>query len=132
MKLKSDFVTNSSSTSHVVYIPRNFTISPQVVRDYLEQEYDYDETFEELPLIKQNDIIDSVMTRFNDVKSGGSVYEADGFDPEDSLAYSFISHLCSKNGFKLTSEDIGGGGGMSVIMGVDLDKINEIESKFTN
>jgi len=132
MKIKADFVTNSSSTSHVVYIPKNFNISPQDVRNYLETQYDdLDEDFEDTALFKQNAIIDSILTRFNDVKNGGSVYEADGFDPEDHAVYSFVSYICNKNGFKLISEDIGGGGGMSVIMGISLDKINEIESRFT-
>jgi ATP-dependent RNA circularization protein (DNA/RNA ligase family) len=129
MKFKSDFVTNSSSTSYVVYIPRNFNVSPQVIRDFIKKEYDED-FFTSASMIKQNAMIDAVLRSIEDIKDGNCVYEADGFDPEDSLAFNFISDICHKNGFNLTEQDTNGGDGMSIIIGISFDKIQKIEEKF--
>jgi len=129
MKLKHDFVTNSSSTSYVVYIPRNFTISPQDIREFIEKEYDED-FFTSTSIMKQNAMIDTVLRSIEDIKDGNSIYESDDFDQEDSLPFNFISHICYKNGFNLTEQDTNGGGGMSVIIGISFDKIQKIEEKF--
>jgi len=129
MKLKHDFVTNSSSTSYVVYIPRNFTISPQDIREFIEKEYDED-FFTSTSIMKQNAMIDTVLRSIEDIKDGNSIYESDDFDQEDTLPFNFISYICDKNGFKLSEQDTNGGGGMSVIIGISFDKIQKIEEKF--
>jgi hypothetical protein len=129
MKFKLDFVTNSSSTSYIVHIPQNFVVSPQDIRDFAERELD-EELFEETPLNEQNDLIEEVVKCVEDVKNGHSVYESDNFDSKDSLAYNYILHICNKNNFKIDSQDIGGGGGVSIIIGITLEKIQKIDDEF--
>jgi len=80
MKIKSDFVTNSSSTSYLVYIPDNFKI--EKFRDMILEHFDED-LKEALDCFEPNDdgdltideIIEKLFKEFNDLISSGVSYQ---------------------------------------------------------
>lgn len=121
MRIKNDFVTNSSSTAYVVFIPDNFQLDPEeaeklfyieYVEDYENEEYERKALKEELPEL------------IEELKEGKDLwcYGTEGTDP--NLYYTII-HICEKNGFILSSSEMGGEGN-NTIFGVDQNKIENI------
>ena len=117
MKLKTDFVTNSSSTAYVVLIPKNFHIS----EDDIEITWGSVDEEEEITaeLIKRETI-----ELINDLKDGDSIwyYGFDGVHPE---IYNTVLEVCEKNKFILSTKDLNGEGN-NMIQGIEEEKIKEI------
>jgi hypothetical protein len=112
LKLKGDFITNSSSTSYVVFIPEGFKVKSF---DELDMPYDsFDEEDDDEILKKVNDGIEAV-------KNGDHICESEDYGVNRQL-----SHICRENNFVLT--DVEGSSDYGVVAGVTKRKIDEISN----
>lgn len=117
MKLKSDFVTNSSSTAYVVLIPNNFHIDAGDI----EISWDCIGEDEDLPI---EQIHKEVLEIIEELKDGGNIW-CYGLDYVHPGIYNSVLNLCEKNKFILSIEDLNGEGN-NMIQGVKEEKVNEI------
>jgi hypothetical protein len=110
LKLKGDFVTNSSSTSYVVFIPEDFEIKSF---DDLENPYDnFDEE-------DDDEILEIVRVGLKRVKEGDTLYEED-----DYSILSLLKDICNKNGFVLDMIDTDSDRG--VLSGITKEAIEKV------
>lgn len=112
MKLKGDFITNSSSTSYVVFIPEDFQL-----KSFDELDMPYDNFDEE----DDDEILKKVREGIELVKNGDHICECEDFGLNRQLA-----HICRENNFVLT--DLDGGSDSGVVAGVTKRKIDEISN----
>jgi len=121
MKIKLDFITNSSSTAYVVMIPPNFKEIVSI--DVLEEWEDY---FSGLP----NEAIKEVNKNIKKLKNGEQIYYGNckGF-------YTIVYYLKSQ-GVLLRQIDMDGNSGSDIIESIKpeeffkiLDRYNKNENK---
>jgi hypothetical protein len=116
MKIKSDFVTNSSSTAFIVMIPNNFHTSEDEMKNFYDNssddEIELKQLFEELP-----DCLESL-------KEGDNVWHY-GRDGLHFTIYNIILDLCYEHKFILSSLEMNGEGN-NIIQGVKEKDIENI------
>lgn len=129
MRIKTDFVTNSSSTCFIVFVPNNYVPSDEALIKAMEEQLGWwddeednpPETAEEyLPILKQE-----ILECIEDLKQGKDIYKDNYGDGVDYKVYSTVDCLMSREGFGLTSIDTAGDG-LDQIVGVPEDKIIKI------
>ncbi len=120
MKIKFDFVTNSSSTAFVVMIPNKFYTSEEEIKE-LYNGYDMYDSYEEA---KADEAFDELEDCIEDLKSGKNVwyYLSDGLN---SCAYNSLLNICSKHNFIITSLDMNGEGN-NIIQGIKEENIENM------
>ena len=117
MKLKSDFVTNSSSTAYVVLIPENFHINEGDIEiTWNDVQEDEDISIEQI----QTEVLDLI-----DVLKIGENIWCYGHDYTHPEIYNTVLNLCHKNNFILTVKDFNGEGN-NTIQGVQEEKVRDI------
>jgi hypothetical protein len=122
MKIKSDFVTNSSSTSYVVFIPDRFYVDDGEALEYFKAEIEmyYDADDSEIPIEErlEKDIPDFIES----LKEGENLWR------EGDLNYAIwdvLLGICEKHNFILTHMDVSCEGN-NVIYGVREEVIENI------
>ena len=119
MKIKSDFVTNSSSTAYVVFIPNRFKANEHEIKKFYEDELyiDEDPKFSPLIIAEANEVIEKL-------KEGESIwtYSDEGLS---SPIYYTILNICQKYKMVVSSSEMGGEGN-NTIFGVREEKVHEI------
>jgi hypothetical protein len=109
MKIKQDFITNSSSTGHVVSIPKDFNANQEDILKYFEShEHDIDIDDDENKWEKTR-IIAEFEECIELLKSGDNIW-CYGDEGCDLRIYSTILDICSYNDFILISYDSSGDG----------------------
>jgi hypothetical protein len=114
MKIKLDFVTNSSSTCYLIYIPATYSISQDELLNLKDVEYYDDETEEEITVNLKTmtddqikDIIYPLEEIIDNFKSGmGTSFETIR-ENNSAIISSIFDQIISK--FIILSEDMPGG-----------------------
>ena len=119
MKIKSDFVTNSSSTAFVVMVPNSFYINEDEIKTYINN--NYDETYEEA---KEVEAFDEMYDCIASLKKGDNLWSY-GTDGVHFTIYNSILDLCSEHKFILASLEINGEGN-NIIQGVKEEIIENM------
>lgn len=96
MKIKSDFVTNSSSTAYVVCIPSDFKAKKDDVIKYMKtyDDYDYLVGGEE---INEDKVLDNINTALDELKGGDEVWQQDLDD--EYIDFHILLEICENNNF---------------------------------
>ena len=110
MKIKNGFVTNSSSTSYIVIIPKSID-SENLLRRFSDEEEFYDEEGEEIS-------IESLVSHIETLKSGRMIF-GDDLSCEE---YEICRDVIEKAGLVFTGVDCGSDRGS--LIGVDEDHFN--------
>ena len=118
MKIKTDFVTNSSSTCYIAFVPDGFKVTIEMLK-----EHDTDGDFDEIAEEDWPQLLDEVNGSLKDLSDGKSLWRE-----ELESFWTMISILEAKECI-ITSVESGGGDGADTICGIKKDKIMKI---FTN
>jgi hypothetical protein len=130
MKIKADFVTNSSSSCFVVFVPNNYVPDDKIIKACVEENMDWwDDEEESNETLTADDYVkmmrDEVKECLEDLKSGNDIYKDNYGDGVDYKVYSVVDSLVSGEGFGLTSVETSGDG-LDQIVGVPEDKVIKI------
>lgn len=129
MKIKTDFVTNSSSTCYVVFVPANYKLDDNALKAAIEQNMEWWDEEEEDPELTSDDYVemlrDEVIECLQELKEGNDIYKDNYGDGVDYKTYSTVDQLVGDLGFGLTSVDTSGDG-LDQIVGVQEEKVIKI------
>lgn len=127
MKVKFDFVTNSSSISYVVFVPKGMTVTEEEFRYYIENE-----NWDEVPDEDLPNIIKYAKQILRTLSAGGQIFEGS----YDYVSYGFIRFLLEEKGLILGDiNTIGDSGAMvgtsknrieRAFMAINKSKIREL------
>ncbi len=102
MKIKTDFITNSSTTVQIVHVPPGLKISKEDVKRL--------DDYKELPL---DELCIKVENYLADLTSGGSL--SPDWDLGGGGAYSVLTQYLEEKGFTIKDIDVGGSEGTYLI-----------------
>lgn len=118
MKLKIDFVTNSSSAAYIVILPNDFKLLESVDQiknnDYFQDSLNWDED------VTEESMFNEVNTCFQKLINGESV-DREGYG--NAAFYTTIEYLQEKN-YVFRTIEVGGGDGISVIEPMTLKQVH--------
>lgn len=117
MKIKLDFITNSSSTAFVVLIPNQFYASDNEMRKL------YDETLGEEEMTDEK-LFSELPECIESLKGGDNLwtYGGDGCNPD---LWNTVISICERHKFILASLDMNGEGN-NIIQGIKEEQIEEL------
>lgn len=121
MKIKVDFITNSSSTAYIVFIPDNFDISD--FKEVIEKsgyKGDYEEALDEYDG-DEAQFMEQIANNMETLRTDGHLWAEDIY----MTFWSTLGYLEEKK-LVIHSMDTGGGGGMDVIDAVKKEKVQEM------
>lgn len=105
MKIKFGFITNSSSTVFIVFIPDDFYLSSSNISKLLEEEIAELVDMEELNTEEKEKLIPSIEYEIEALKEGEQ-YSYDSQSPIDVSEWRVIMRICEDNGFVLSSVEL--------------------------
>jgi len=124
MKIKSDFVTNSSSTCYIVFVPENFVLSDDLFDKTfknLQTYYNEEDGFTFIYETVKKDVKDSL----NDLKNGHDIIKDSYGDGLDYKSYEVLYEILSAANLGLTKLDISGDG-FDIIQGITQKQILKV------
>jgi len=120
MKIKSDFVTNSSSTAYVVFVPNAFKLNPvEAEEQYTAESYGDPDNIPYSPeiLLEMEECIESL-------KTGGELwFYGDEGTPQN--VYYAVLNLCESHKLIMNSMEVGSEGG-NTIMAITEERVKEV------
>ena len=120
MRIKTDFVTNSSSTGWIVSVPREFYPDQEkIIEVFKDHNLDFDDSEEwgETRILQDFDECLEIL------KNGDNLWYY-GDDGTDSRIFYTMAEICEQNGFLLAVFEIGGEGN-NRIEGIVEEKMNK-------
>ena len=133
MKIKQDFVTNSSSLAVIIFLPDNYQVSKeQIVQTDFYKEYIIDHGNED----DKEDVFDQVDTLLNSLKRGLEIYSNDYSEGQyDWESFGILDEIVSQDGLCIKTFETTGSEGttMTAITTNDIKKImaNHAEEVFS-
>lgn len=118
MKIKLDFVTNSSSTAYVVVIPSSIKLLKSVKE--IEETQNYEDALEYQYDKNKSLMLTSFNETLQELKNGDDVHY------DDHQAFFLIRDYLADKGCIIKDIDMNGGGGMDVIQPITLEEIHKI------
>ena len=119
MKIKYDFVTNSSSVAYVVMVPNNFYLNENEIRE----EYKENELYEKNPPTVE-DVIKELSECIEILKEGDNIWHY-GQDGVNQTVFYMLGNLCQNHDFSIASIDISSEGN-NIIQGVKEEVIENV------
>jgi len=113
MKIRTAFVSNSSSSSYVVLFPKNFDINSIDISSFQQRNY-FDGSDEE--------VMEKLREAYNQLISNGEVYQYDNYQLFDVLSSLFTEE--PYRGYVIGGFETGPDGGSISL--ADMDKVREI------
>ncbi|RLF56859.1 MAG: hypothetical protein DRN27_08930 [Thermoplasmata archaeon] len=120
MKIKSDFVTNSSSTAYIVAIPNDFEPDQEVILEKSKDHFIYKESDEEWP---ETRILEDFSECLALLKSGDNIWTHRDEEGCDSRIFYTMVDICNDNGFVLSIFELNNEDGTR-IQGITEEDIN--------
>jgi hypothetical protein len=138
MKIKLDFVTNSSSTCYLVYIPETYSISINEIRTLKEITY-YDVEKDEELVVNGEEITDEILSNIMnslkeiiyDLQSGIGTSFENISENYSSMITNVFREIIEK--FTIKTEEMPGGNDTFIIplRDRDIEEINFIKSEYS-
>lgn len=125
MKIRTSFVSNSSSSSYIVHIPLNVNIKVEKYLKNYNNEYNYGD---EWPIIK-GEFVKYIHSLIKRISEGEEFYEEDDFDYSDS--YWLLTEIFGGEGLVIMVDDASSGHGF--IRNIDrniVDRMKKIEEQY--
>jgi len=124
MKIKLDFVTNSSSTTYIVCIPDNFSISLQDV----ERSDNFEDLVEEEDL-KPFEVISGLNENLKEMKNHGIMWQDDALPGTRCSALYIMTDIMEQNKFVIRRLDSGSDDGKIICFTKnEIEQIMKIKS----
>ena len=124
MKIKTDFVTNSSSVCYIVFVPNEFSVTDSMIEEAIEDEKCYWDDDDTLPPNVEN-MREEVSECVELLKQGDNIYRNSYGDGVDTITYSIVQNILNSNDMDLTSIDISSDG-EDIIAGITEEKVMKI------
>lgn len=126
MKLKADFVTNSSSTAYIVFIPNDFYAN----ENYLQRICNGKRT-QCYPELKEDtsEIVDDIQTMIEELKEGSDIYYEEVL--YKMIAWGTLVEICEENNFIISEVNINNEGN-NTLQGVTEETILRILTSHIN
>jgi len=120
MKIKVDFITNSSSTAYVVFVPNNFKVTRNQAHKSYKNEY-YSDTSDKA---FNDEIFCDIEDSIEELKEGQHLWSY-GDEGTPGPIYYAVLDICNINGFIVSDSEMGGEGNNS-IFGIKEEQIVDI------
>lgn len=132
MKIKSDYVTNSSSTCYILSIPEHYYPLKKDVIHAIENAYPFSfRSVADNPLsqLEIDDLADTIHEAIEGIKLGNTVakfFNGDGTDPEEKVnIHKFEALLILLKDFVLTGIELASEHGEDRILSISSEKIEK-------
>jgi len=122
MKIKTDFVTNSSSTGFIVSIPKDFVTDIKKIIEHFEY-YNHEIDMYEDTLTSESRILSEFNTCLDLLKDGDNLWYY-GDEGTDWRIYNAMTEICDENGFLMAVMDISSEGN-NIIKGIKEEDVNK-------
>lgn len=122
MKIKTDFITNSSSTAYIIVIPSDI----EAVRSFSELDTSMNDDMDLAFNNNENEAVAAVNQNLGSLKDGNTLWI------DDTQGFYTTRDFLEKKGLMLKSLDMSGGDGMDVIEPINEEAIYKILNRLKN